>query len=139
MFAEIILENMRQNNSLKGILISEKEVKTSVIYTVNISSLIHLEMQLIHFEKVTDTKYNKTKCLGIWIGSKKGDRRKPLGFKWNSVSIEILGYTYGHNTNKYGNKTEKKQEKNPKGYTEVGTFTIITHRKESINKPNHAK
>ena len=102
-FAEIFFKKIRQNNGIKGIVISEKELKTSVfvgdttIYIINGSSLAHLETQLMHFEKTTDIKYNKTKCLGIWLGSNKGNPRKPLGFKWNSDTIKILGYTYGHN------------------------------------------
>ena len=35
--------------------------------------------------------------MGIWLGSNKGNARKPLGFKWNSDTIKILGYTYGKN------------------------------------------
>ena len=35
--------------------------------------------------------------MGIWLGSNKGNTRKPLGFKWNADTIKILGYTYGHN------------------------------------------
>ena len=36
--------------------------------------------------------------MGIWLGSNKGNPKKYLGFKWNSDTIKILGYTYGHNT-----------------------------------------
>ena len=43
---------------------------------------------------------------------------------------------YNPNT---GRKLGKYKEKNPTGYMEVGTFTTITHRKENINKPGHAK
>ena len=55
-------------------------------------------MQLMHLEKATDIKYNKTKFMGIWLGLNKGNPRKSLGFKWNADAIKILGYTYGHNT-----------------------------------------
>ena len=103
-FAEIFLENIRQNNGIKGVVIGEKELKTSAfaddttIYIESNNSLAHLETKLMHFEKATDVKYNKTKCMGIWLGSNKGNPRKPLGFKWNSGKIKILGYTYGYNT-----------------------------------------
>ena len=103
-FAEIFLENLRQNNSIKGILIGVKELGTSAfvddrkIYIGSSSSLAHLETQLMYFEKATDIKYNKTKCMRIWLGSNKGNPRKPLGFKWNSDTIKILGYTYERNT-----------------------------------------
>ena len=84
---EIFLEYIRQNNGVKGIVIGQKELKISAffdnttIYTGNNSSLTHLKMQLMHFENANDIKYNKTKCMGIWLRSSKGDRRKTLGFK----------------------------------------------------------
>ena len=43
---------------------------------------------------------------------------------------------YNPNT---GRKMRKGKKKNPGGYTEVGTFTTISHRKENIDKPGHAK
>ena len=81
-FAEVFLQNIRQNNSIKDIVIGKKELKTSdfandtTIYIGNNSSLAHLETQLMHFEKATDIKYNKTKCMGIRPGSNKGNPRK---------------------------------------------------------------
>ena len=38
-----------------------------------------------------------------------------------------------------GRKLGKGKKKNPRGYTEVGTFTTIINRKENINKPGHTK
>ena len=103
-FAEIFLENIRQSNGIKGIVIGEKELKTSAfaddatIYLGSNSSVAHLKTQLMHFEKATGIKYNKAKCMGTWLGSNKGNPRKPLGFKWNPDTIKFLGYTYRHNT-----------------------------------------
>ena len=74
------------NNDIKGIVIGEKELKftsfgdDTTIYIGNNSCLAHLE-KMYYFEKVTDMKYNKTKCMGIWLGSNKGNPRKLLGFK----------------------------------------------------------
>ena len=112
-----ILDNIRQNNGIKGIGIGEKELKTSAfddnttIYTGNNSSLAHLETQLMRFEKATEIKYNQTKCMGIWLGSNKGNTKKPLGFKWNSGTINNLGYTYGHNTTQTRKKNWEKVRK----------------------------
>ena len=47
--------------------------------------------------------------MGIWLGSNKGNPRKPLGFKWNLDTIKILGYTYGHRT-KLGKSKKKVRE-----------------------------
>ena len=98
-FAKIPLENVRQNNGIKGIVIGKKELKTSAfandttIYIGNNSSLAHLETWLMHFEKATDIKYNKTEYMGIWLGSNKDNPRNPLGVKSNSDTIKILDYT----------------------------------------------
>ena len=144
-FAEIFLEHIRQNNFIKGIVIGEKELKTSVfaddttIYIGSNSSLTHFETQLMHFEKANDIKYNKTVCMGIWLGPNKDNQRKHLGSKLNSDTIKILGYTYRHNTIRTGEENwEKICKKNPRGYTELGTFTTLTHRKENINKSGQA-
>ena len=98
-FAKTPLENVRQNNGIKGIVIGKKELKTSAfandttIYIGNNSSLAHLETWLMHFEKATDIKYNKTEYMGIWLGSNKDNPRNPLGVKSNSDTIKILDYT----------------------------------------------
>ena len=85
--AEIFLENIRQNSGIKGIVLGEKELKTSAfdddttIYIGSNNSLAHLETQLMHFERAIDIKCNKTKCMGIWLRSNKCNPREPLGFK----------------------------------------------------------
>ena len=90
---------------MKRIVISEKELKTSAfaddttIYIGNNSSITRLEMRLMHLEKGTGIKYNKTKYKGKWLGFNKGHSGKPQGLKWNSDAIKILGKTYGRNIN----------------------------------------
>ena len=101
-FAKTILENIRQENDIKGIVIGAKAMKLLLLsmmqqYTYNIS-LADLETQLKYFEKATDIKYNKIICTGIWLGSNKSNLRKPLDCKFKSNTIIILGYIYGHNT-----------------------------------------
>ena len=73
-FAEIFLENIRQNNGIKAIIIGEKEVETSAF--ADDITVAHLETQLMHFEKATDIKYNKIKFMGIYLGSNKGNPGK---------------------------------------------------------------
>ena len=118
-FAEIFLENKRQNVGIKGIVIGEKELKTSAfaddtaIYIGNNRFLAHLETQLMHFEKPTGIKYNKTKCMGIWLGANKTNPEEPLVFKWNSDTIKNLGYNYGYNTIQTREHNWEKARKKP--------------------------
>ena len=85
-FAEIFLENKRQNNGIIGIVIGGTKLKTffvnhTTIYIRSNSPKVHLKTQLMHFDRATDINFNKTKCVAIWLGSNKGNPRKPLGFK----------------------------------------------------------
>ena len=74
------------------------------------------------FEKATDIKYNKTKFIGMWLGSNRGNNTKPVGFKWTSHKIKILGYTYSPDTNV---KYEENREKVRKKYRMIGKKTRI--------------
>ena len=64
----IFLENIRQNNDIKDILVSKKNLKTSAF-----AYSIHSKQQLTNtsrnavnlFQKATDTNYDKTKSLGV--------------------------------------------------------------------------
>ena len=62
----------------------------------------------MHFEKANEIKYNKTVCMGIWLGPNKDNQRKHLGSKLNSDTIKILGYTYRHNTIRTGEENWEK-------------------------------
>ena len=73
-FAEIVLENIRQNNGIKAIVIGEKKVKTSAF--ADDITVAHLETQLMHFEKATDIKYININFMGIYLGSNKGNPGK---------------------------------------------------------------
>ena len=60
---------------------------------------------------------------GNTVRPNKGNPRKPPGFKWNSNTINTLGYTYGNNTIQAREENwEKVTKKNLKGYTEVAPF-----------------
>ena len=101
----------------------------------------------MHFEKVTEIKCNKTKCIGIWVESDKDNPRKPLGFKKNSDTKKSQITPTDSIQSKHRNKAisivkEKKKKlrkKNLRRYMKVGAFTAITYRKENINKPGTIK
>ena len=89
-FTEVLLENTRQNKNIKGIKRDQREIKTSAftddttLYWGDNKALKHLQIQLNLFEKATNIKYNKTKCIGMWLGSNRGNTMEPMGFKWTS-------------------------------------------------------
>ena len=59
--------------------------------------MLHLQNQLQDFELFAGVKYNRDKCAGMWLGINIDNTEKPLGFKWNSEKIKMLGYIYGQN------------------------------------------
>ena len=48
------------------------------------------------FKDISGLKINSTKTEGMWIGSSKENRTKPLGIKWSKDPIKALGvyFTY---------------------------------------------
>ena len=128
--AEVMIENIRQNRNIKGITISQKETKISAfaddttIYIGENNSFTYLQAQLQDFERFAGIKYNRNKCVGMWLGVNIDNADKPLGFKWNSEQIKILGYIYGQN---------------PKDNQEQNWHKIKSKILKDINKWNNLK
>ena len=122
----------------------QNEVKTWLhgrhsIYLGDNNTFKHLETQPKLFEKATNIKYNKTKCIGMWLGSNRGNNTKPMGFKWTSQKIKILGYTYSPDTNvKYKENWEKVRKRITWYYKKMATLKASTDRKKDVYKPKHA-
>ena len=128
--AEVTIENIRQNKNIKGITISQKEIKVSAfaddttLYIGENNSFKHLQTQLHDLELFAGIKYNRKKCVGMWLGVNIENQEKPLHFKWNSEKIKILGYTYGQNQ---------------KDNQEVNWQKVKTKILKDINKWNNLK
>ena len=59
---------------------------------------------------------------GNTVRHNKGNPRKPLGFKWNSNTINTLGYIWKQYNPSTGRELGKGNKKTLKGYTEVASF-----------------
>ena len=98
--AEVTIENIWQNDNIKGITVSQKEIKISALaddttlYIGENSSFVLLRKQL---QLLAGIKYNRDKCVEMWLGVNIDNAEKPLSFKWNSEKIKILGHIYGQN------------------------------------------
>lgn len=101
--AEVTIKNIRQNKNIIGITVLQKEIKISAftddttLYIGENSSFIHLQKLLQDFELLAGIKYNRNKCVGVWLGVNIDNTEKPLRFKWNSEKIKIRDYFYGQN------------------------------------------
>ena len=93
---------IRKNEAIKGIMIGNEESKllqyadgmTAVLS--DISSAKALFDLLEVFKKPSGLMINTTKTEGMWIGSSRENKAKPLGIKWPNEPIKALGvhYTY---------------------------------------------
>ena len=54
-------------------------------------------MILDNFEKCSGLKINTEKTEAMWLGSLRGNKRKPFGFKWPEESIVALGVSFSYN------------------------------------------
>jgi hypothetical protein len=95
--AEIMASEIRQNDTITGIQINNKEYKISqyaddtVLYLSNENSLKAIFQTLDLFSKCSGLKANRDKCEALWIGASSNYRHKPLGIKWPSTPIRSLG------------------------------------------------
>ena len=95
---------IRQNSMINGITIEKEETKllqyaddtTAVLSDIN--SAHNLFKLLDDFKKLSGLAVNPTKTEGMWIGSLRENKAKPLGIKWQNEPIKALGvyYSYDH-------------------------------------------
>ena len=69
----------------------------TTLYIGENTSLIHLQNQLQDFKLFAGVKYNRDKCIGMWLGANIDNRetsRLQMEFK---KKTKKLGYIYGQN------------------------------------------
>ncbi|KAL9954380.1 hypothetical protein ACROYT_G041908 [Oculina patagonica] len=100
--AETLAIAIRQNKSIKGIMIENEETKllqyaddtTAVLSDINSAETL-FEL-LDSFKAISGLEINCTKTEGMWIGSSKENKTKPFEIKWPNEPIKALGvyFTY---------------------------------------------
>ena len=65
----------------------------------NKTSIDKLLMILDNFGKCSGLKINTEKTEAMWLGSLRGNKSKPFGFKWPEESIVALGVSFSYNVN----------------------------------------
>ena len=93
---------IRQNQGIRGISIENEETKIlqyaddTTAELSDISSAEQLFEVLNFFKDISGLKINCKKTEGMWIGSTKENKAKPLGIRWPNEPIKALGvyYTY---------------------------------------------
>ena len=93
---------VRQNPMINGITIGKNETKllqyaddtTAVLSDIALAQTLF--RLLADFQKLSGLDVNPTKTEGMWIGSLKENKTKPLGIKWPDEPIKALGVYYSY-------------------------------------------
>ena len=100
---EILAINIRESKQIKGIKISNREIKltqygddTTAIMKDQNSAELFLELTK-QFSKCSGLKINFDKTEGIWLGEKINKQDKPLGILWPEEPTNFLGIYIGYN------------------------------------------
>ena len=138
--ADILATAIRNDNSIKGIKIHNKEFKLSQYaddtnaFVSDTESATNLFKLLSKFQECSDLEINKSKTEGMWIGASRKNTAKPLGISWPANSILALGINFSYNDEIVYNKnfeqklTKMKSLLNlwyPRNLTLYGRITIL--------------
>jgi hypothetical protein len=112
---EILASVIRQNPRVFGIRIGTKTYKISqyaddtCLYLSDEDSLKNVFIILDLFKRCSGLKANRDKSEAVWIGASSNFRHKPLGFKWTTKSVKMLGVYININEEKSINDNFKER------------------------------
>lgn len=94
---EVMAQQIRQNRGIQGINIKDTEIKllqyaddTNGLLT-DIDSAREFLAAVRTFGDFSGLKLNIEKTEGMWLGSLRNSREKPLGIVWSEKSLRVLG------------------------------------------------
>jgi len=97
MVVEVLAGSIRQNEMIKGIKVSDTEIKVlqyadDTNGTVeDIESAKRFLAEVDTFGTYSGLQLNKEKTEAMWLGSSRNSRSKPLGLSWSGKPLRILG------------------------------------------------
>lgn len=102
--AEILGCKVRQTRGIRGVIVNGKETKCLQYADDTVGVLKDLESAkqflcvIEEFGKFSSLVLNKEKTEGLWIGNQRTSRSKPLGIRWPSEPLKILGVYFSYDT-----------------------------------------
>ena len=103
---EVLANAIRNKNTIKGIKVGEKEIKTSLyaddttVFVRDLDSILELLALLNQFRNLSGLEINATKTEGMWLGSWKNNLETPFGFRWPRDPIKALGIFFSYDSSK---------------------------------------
>ena len=100
--AEVLGNQIRSNNDIKGIVINDVEQKIlqyaddTQIFLTNDTSITEVFRQLEYYEEATGAKVNIQKTEGLLMGKWKNRHDKPFDCKWTNDKVCALGLWIGN-------------------------------------------
>ena len=103
---EVLANAIRNKNTIKGIKVGEKEIKTSLyaddttVFVRDLDSIPELLALLYQFRNLSGLEINATKTEGMWLGSWKNNLETLFGFRWPRDPIKALGIFFSYDSSK---------------------------------------
>ena len=100
---EVLANAIRNDNTIKGIKIHDKEFKLSqygddtTAFVLDTKSAINLLKLLSNFHECSGLEINKSKTEGMWLGVSCKNTTKPFGIAWPVNFILALGIYFSYN------------------------------------------
>ena len=97
LIAEVFAISVRSDPKIKGIPVASILHKISQyaddtsLTVVGDESIERIAYHLDLYEKASGAKVNREKCKVLWLGSNQNRTDKPLGFKFQTDKIKVLG------------------------------------------------
>ena len=99
---EVLAAQLRTNPNIVGFQVEQEKIvsahymdDTTIIIKQN-RCFKEVIKELSDYEEASDAKVNYKKSKGLWTGSWKGRRNKPMGIIWTSKNVKNLGVFFGN-------------------------------------------
>ena len=127
--AEILACKTRQDKTIKGITVFQKEPKLSqfaddtTLLCNDCNSVNRAITVLNSFGNLSGLRLNPSKTKALWLGSFRNRKDEPFNFKWPKEPLRVLGtYIFHTMRNKTRNSILKERCKNLTPFLAYGTL-----------------
>ena len=94
---ELLARVLKKDPTIKGIKVSQKEIKITqyaddaTVLVRDLDSVTQLLKHLDKFKQISGLEINTNKTEALWLGCWRSRKDKPFGFKWPQEPVYVLG------------------------------------------------